>query len=64
MRIRTKGIQTIYCQHIFQDISAPRTRVNLSFAVVKPCFLAGYFEYNKIVFGDKKIDPRRAMRKL
>ena len=28
-------------QHIFHDISAPRTRINLSFALLKPCFQAG-----------------------
>ena len=33
--IRTKGTQTIYYQHVLQDISAPRTRINLSFAELK-----------------------------
>ena len=50
--IRTKGIQTLYYQHIFQDISAPQTRINLLFSVLKPCFQDAPFEYNNIVFED------------
>ena len=65
LRIRTKGIQAIYYQHIFQDISAPRTRINLSLALLKLCFQAGSFEYNYVEFEDNFIlTPRRAMWKL
>jgi hypothetical protein len=52
LRIRTKGIQGIYYQQIFQDISAPRTRINLSFALLKPCFQAHSFEYKYVEFKD------------
>ena len=56
LRIRTKGTQTIYYQHVLQDISAPRTRINLSFAALKMCFQSNVsFEYNNIVFEDEKI---------
>ena len=51
--IRTKGIRAIYYQHIFEDISAPRTQINLSFALLKPCFQAGSFEYNYIGFEER-----------
>ena len=62
LRIRTKGIQAIYYQHIFQDISAPRTRINLLFALLKSCFQAGSFEYNYVEFEDNFFwTPRRAM---
>ena len=62
LRIRTNGTQTIYYQHILQDISAPRTRINLWFAAFKPCFQAASIEYKNIVFEDKKyFTPRRAM---
>ena len=65
LRIRTKGTQTIYYQHVLQDISAPRTRINLSFAALKSCFQSASFEYNNIIFEDKIfLTPKRAMWKL
>ena len=65
LRIRTKVTQTIYYQHVLQDISAPRTRINLSFAALKTCFQSASFEYNDIIFEDKFfLTPRRAMWKL
>ena len=42
--------QTVKSQHVLCDISAPWTRINLSFASLKPCGLTGHFEYNKPEF--------------
>ena len=33
--------------HVTENISAPRTRINLPIAALKPCCQAGSFEYNK-----------------
>jgi hypothetical protein len=53
--------QAIY-QHIYQDISAPQTRINLLFALLKPCFQASSFEYNYVEFEEILfLFPRRAM---
>ena len=36
-----------YFMHIMENISSPQTRINLTIALLKPCFQAGSFEYNK-----------------
>ena len=49
--------QTVRFVHVFEDILAPRTRINLLFAALEPCCLAGSFAYNKPKFKDKKMLP-------
>ena len=44
--------QTVKSQHVSGDITAPWTRINLSFASLKPCGLAGHFAYNNPQFED------------
>ena len=39
--------QTVRFVHVFEDISATQTRINLLFAALEPCCLAGSFAYNK-----------------
>ena len=36
-----------YLTHVWDDISAPRTRIDLPIASLGPCCKAGRFEYNK-----------------
>ena len=43
-------MQTVKSQHVSGDISASQTRINLSFASLKPCGLAGHFAYNNSEF--------------
>ena len=38
---------TGYLTHVSEDISAPRTRINLPIAALELCYKAGHFEYNK-----------------
>ena len=42
-----KPNQTINIWHFSEDVSAPRTRINLPIALLEPCCQAGHFEYNK-----------------
>jgi hypothetical protein len=44
--------QTVKSQHVSGDISAPWNRINLLFASLKPCGLAGHFAYNNPQFED------------
>ena len=44
--------QTVKSQQVFEDISAPQTRINSSGAALKQCFQADSFEYNYVEFED------------
>ena len=46
--------QTVRFVHFLEDISAPRTRINLSFAALEPWYKSNYLEYHKPQLKDKK----------
>ena len=43
--------------HVSEDISASRTRINLPIAVLKPCCIAGSFDYNKAYIWEYFVGP-------
>ena len=48
--------------HVLLDISAPRTRIKVLFAALKPCCKASRFEYNKPKFEDNLFLALRGAR--
>ena len=62
MRELAQPNQNVKSQHVSGDISAPWTRINLSFASLKLCGLAGHFEYNKPQFEDNFVLALRGHR--